>query len=128
MKKSKFIYCAICENNLFHEVFNFNYKTKLECNKCDYSFIYKGIFTENITKVYLNAEGKFHRLKGPAQVFANHDALWFQNGVLHREDGPAMISNQFKSKAWYWYGKFVGQSPVFSDEDFEKWKKVRAFL
>ena len=40
------------------------------------------------TEWYQN--GKLHRLDGPAVELANGDKFWYQNDQLHRLDGPAV--------------------------------------
>ena len=35
-------------------------------------------------------DGKLHRLDGPAIEWANGDEHWYQEGKLHRLDGPAI--------------------------------------
>jgi hypothetical protein len=34
--------------------------------------------------------GLLHREDGPAMIFASGTKYWLQNGKLHREDGPAV--------------------------------------
>ena len=41
--------------------------------------------------IYRNHLGQKHRVHGPALIFSNGDAWWYQNGQLHREDGAAVI-------------------------------------
>jgi antitoxin component YwqK of YwqJK toxin-antitoxin module len=66
---------------------------------------------ENLTKLidekgnkywYLN--GLLHREDGPAVELANGTKQWYLNGQLHRTDGPAI---EFKNgeKRWYLNGK-----------------------
>jgi hypothetical protein len=51
------------------------------------------------TKVwYFN--GKLHREDGPAVEYPNGTKVWYFNGVLHREDGPAI---EFPDGNKYWY-------------------------
>ena len=41
--------------------------------------------------VYRNNEGKKHRIYGPAWVSRAYDfEVWCKNGVIHRDDGPAI--------------------------------------
>lgn len=56
------------------------------------------------TKRWKNAEGKLHRIYGPAIEFIDGDKIWYQNGLPHREDGPA-IEWKTGQKAWYKNGK-----------------------
>ena len=48
--------------------------------------------------------GVLHREDGPAIEGANGDKWWYLNSKFHREDGPAMeFANG--SKSWWIYGK-----------------------
>lgn len=47
--------------------------------------------------------GKFHRLDGPA-VVNNTVQAWYQNGTRHREDGPALIKPGIR-EIWYLNGQ-----------------------
>ena len=50
--------------------------------------------------------GKLHRLNGPAVEHADGSKFWYQNGMLHRLDGPAAeILDPAGYKAWYQNGK-----------------------
>ena len=51
---------------------------------------------------YLN--GILHREDGPAVERANGAKFWYLNGKLHREDGPA-VEGSNGSKTWYLNGK-----------------------
>ena len=44
--------------------------------------------------------GKLHREDGPAIEYANGDKSWYQNGKMHRTDGP-VIERANGHKAWY---------------------------
>ena len=44
--------------------------------------------------------GKLHRDDGPAIENANGDKYWYQNSKLHRLDGPAV---EYASGTKYWY-------------------------
>lgn len=48
-------------------------------------------------------DGVLHRDDGPAIVDDIGMCEWWREGVLHREDGPAIECKNFK--AWYKYGK-----------------------
>lgn len=61
--------------------------------------------TEFLDIKYTNADGKLHRLYGPAYISRNYDVeLWYKNGVFHREDGPA-IRHKDKTFLYYYEGK-----------------------
>jgi hypothetical protein len=51
-------------------------------------------------------DGKLHRLDGPASNYSSKYKKyknWYVNGILHREDGPAVIGN-FEGNEWYLRG------------------------
>lgn len=51
--------------------------------------------------------GIVHRNDGPAKIGVNKKAsffFWYQNGVKHREDGPSVYNEGFDSD-WYFQGK-----------------------
>lgn len=51
--------------------------------------------------VYLNKEGKRHRLFGPAYISEVYDMeIWYKDGEYHREDGPAI-----RHKGTFWWFK-----------------------
>jgi hypothetical protein len=57
---------------------------------------------------YLN--GKLHREDGPAYEGANGTKYWYLNDKLHREDGPA-IEDANGNKRWYLNGKRINVRP-----------------
>jgi hypothetical protein len=57
---------------------------------------------ENRTVWYLN--GNLHREDGPAIEYADGNKEWYLNGERHREDGPA-IEDADGDKFWYLNGK-----------------------
>ena len=50
---------------------------------------------------HYNSSGKLHRIGGPAAIFADGTEIWYQNGVLHRTDGPAVFDPQSLAEE-YW--------------------------
>ena len=50
--------------------------------------------------VYRNAEGRPHRLMGPAVLHHGGARAWCINGEIHRTDGPA-IERPDGSRVWY---------------------------
>jgi hypothetical protein len=56
--------------------------------------------------------GKFHRLDGPAVIYANGTKWWYVNGKRHRLDGPA-VERADGVKWWYLNNKRYGS--------FDKW-------
>jgi len=51
-------------------------------------------------------DGKLHRIDGPAVECNTGYTAWYQNGKRHREDGPA-IEYADGYKVWYQDGKFL---------------------
>ena len=60
------------------------------------------VYPEGYKIWYLN--GKIHREDGPAIEWANGDKSWYLNGILHREDGPAIECSNGE-KCWWINGK-----------------------
>ncbi len=48
--------------------------------------------------------GKLHRIDGPAIQYSNGDKSWYKEGKKHREDGPAVVCAN-GDKSWYKEGK-----------------------
>ena len=65
--------------------------------------------------------GKLHRLDGPACEYADGDKTWYQNGDLHRLDGPA-IEHADEYKFWFIEGKEL------TEEEFNARNKVEVTL
>jgi hypothetical protein len=55
--------------------------------------------------------GKLHRLDGPAIEYADGHKIWYQNDKRHREDGPA-CEYADGGKSWYIHGR------VLTEEEF----------
>ena len=45
-------------------------------------------------------DGEYHRLDGPAIIWANGQQDWYQNGKRYRLDGPVVIDS---GGTQYWY-------------------------
>ena len=71
-------------------------------------------------KLYLNDEGKLHRLDGPAFEYSDGSKLWYINGICHQNIDPSYeyldgtkqwffkgqshrIGGSFNSAGEYWY-------------------------
>jgi hypothetical protein len=67
------------------------------------------------TEWYQN--GQLHRLDGPAIEYPNGDKRWYQNDQLHRLDGPAI---EFSNGTKEWYINSVR----FTENEFNKQVKV----
>lgn len=56
--------------------------------------------------VYLNDQGQFHRLDGPAHIqtpnsnFTNKPNVWYKNGKIHRSGGPAIVFPVNHEERW----------------------------
>ena len=55
---------------------------------------------------YWYQNGKIHRDNGPAAEDADGTKHWFLNGNCHRLDGPA-VEYADGRKAWYQNGKYI---------------------
>lgn len=69
-----------------------------------------------------------HNDTGPAIITLNGSKYWYKHDKLHREDGPAKI--YFDGlEAWYYDGEYLGDSfKGYTQQDFEIWKRFRAFI
>jgi hypothetical protein len=66
--------------------------------------------------------GKLHRLDGPAVEWSSGGKEWYQNGKFHRLDGPAVeLANG--DKAWYQNDKLHRvDGPAVEDADgYKEW-------
>ena len=52
------------------------------------------------SSIMICMNGVLHRDDGPAVIFSNGSKAWYKNGERHREDGPAVIYSD-GSKVWY---------------------------
>jgi hypothetical protein len=69
--------------------------------------------------------GMIHREDGPAIILPNGTESWFLNGKLHRLDGPAVL-NSYKDKEWWIDDKLHredGPAVMFSNGKVEWWLK-----
>jgi len=53
--------------------------------------------------------GKLHRESGPARIWASGTQVWYLNGKLHRTDGPAYIRAD-GTQEWYLNGSQYTES------------------
>ena len=72
--------------------------------------------------VWTNSKGENHRLNGPAIIYKNipDGEDWFKNGLLHREDGPAINYNKETAVKFneYWI-----EGIVVSKKEWIQWLK-----
>ena len=89
----------------------------------------KVVTKEDGTKIWYDADGKYHRDGGPAVIYPksirrpNGGTMWYQHGQLHRDDGPAEDEGVYK--AWYQHGKQHrddGPATEFEDGSYGWWK------
>jgi hypothetical protein len=80
--------------------------------------------------IYYNAEGKKDRKDGPAQVDYHRgqptSEHWYQNGQLHREDGPAAVyfgSPQYNE--WWKNGKLISKGEPKSLQEIIKQELIK---
>ena len=55
---------------------------------------------DNAGKEMWYQNGKLHRKNGPAIIDENGNKFWFQNNKLHREDGPAIVHTNGTKEWW----------------------------
>ncbi len=60
-------------------------------------------------------DGLLHREDGPALIYDHGTMKWYRNGFLHREDGPAIIWNNSDEEY------FINNDELTVDE-FIKWQ------
>ena len=60
------------------------------------------------TRRYYNTAGQYHRIDGPAILWANGSKMWWQNEQLHRTDGPAVEWADGR-KRWYINGEELSE-------------------
>jgi hypothetical protein len=72
--------------------------------------------------------GYLHREDGPAVISDELDySAWYIEGVLHREDGPSIEfyeDGKIWASSYYYHGKFAD---VSNQKEFEQYKKLIAF-
>jgi hypothetical protein len=54
---------------------------------------------------YLNEQGVRHRENGPAVVYNDGSVIYYRNGLIHRDDGPAMIVANGEKQYWMHVGR-----------------------
>lgn len=57
-------------------------------------------------KSWLNQQGLLHREDGPAYIREDGTQEWFINGPRHRENGPALEHSSGR-KSWYIFGTHI---------------------
>jgi len=69
---------------------------------------FTGIVEYNGSKIWYR-NGKLHRESGPAIEFADGSKCWYRDGKRHRESGPA-VEYANGNKEWYRNGKLHRES------------------
>lgn len=70
------------------------------------------------SKFYLNSANQLHRKDNPALIYDHGSYYYYQNGVRHREDGPAI--NSCGNKYWYLNGINLGNKEKFLEAQKDK--------
>ena len=67
------------------------------------------IITEDGSKFCLNEKGEYHCDIGPAIELSDRSRFWYINGLVHREDGPAVIVELDGNciQEWWIEGKLI---------------------
>jgi hypothetical protein len=68
--------------------------------------------------------GHWHKDNQPALIYSDGEKRWYKDNKSHRENGPA-ISITSGYKQWWYEGRFITEK---SQEDFERWLKLRLFM
>ena len=99
------------------DTFDWDY---FSCNMNKYSQEFTDMFKDEIqNRVWLNKDGKRHRVDGPACEYPSGDKYWHFNGKLHRVDGPA-VEYAYGDKHWYLNGI------NYTEEEYNT-KKINGF-
>lgn len=68
-------------------------------------FVKNGVSTDDMGGTYWRKDGLLHREDGPAVEYTNGTKQWWINGEHHREDGPAVINVSTGTNLWYLNGE-----------------------
>ena len=78
-------------------------------------------FQDGYETNYWLKDGLLHREDGPAVVYYNGDKIWYKNGLCHREDGPA-VEHYDGYKSWWYNGEMLSCK---SQKEFDKLMKLK---
>lgn len=82
---------------------------------------YTGILKDKENTKYL-VNGKLHRVDGPAWIHAVGRQSWWQNGLYHREGGPAIIGVKGIRQEWWIHGiRHREDGPAIIDRNKQSW-------
>ena len=96
---------------------------KFYCDMNKYSHDFADMFKDEIqNRVWLNKDGEYHRLDGPAYINSDGDKEWYINDKLHRVDGPS-VEWVDGEKHWYLNGKLhrLDGPAVESNDGTKQW-------
>ena len=72
---------------------------------------------DNGSVIWVNNNGDFHNLSGPAVIWVNGHKEWYLHGRLHNLRGPAIINADGIKKWWI-------SGIEYSEEEFNKIEKI----
>lgn len=86
----------------------------------DYERVEQGVHGETR---YLDAQGRLHRISGPAIVWPSQRQDWYEHGFRHRLDGPAIVhpNGDCEFYAYDLRHRLDGPAVVHSDGRIEYW-------
>lgn len=89
----------------------------------------KNGWMEELGNIYHYIDGIIHNDNGPALILSCGIMAWYKNDLHHREDGPSIINEAMGIMCWHYEGKLIGHSTEgYTQEKFEQWKKLKAFI
>ena len=76
---------------------------------------------EEESGVFWYKDGVLHREDGPAIEYRNGTTKWYLNGKRHREDGPAAQYTHFISQAMQGSNLWFLDDIQYTEEEFNEW-------
>lgn len=122
---------------LSHVTFPYSWKECSSPESCDESIHLDTALVENVplewvsqllggcriepsSLSWLDEDGKYHREGGPA-IVNSYQQGWFQHGIPHRMDGPAVVY-PYGSEEWFQNGKrHRTDGPAVTDNEAKHW-------
>jgi hypothetical protein len=84
---------------------------------------------DNIGNEYwYDDDGNYHREDGPSIIYNIGSCFWYNHGKCHRLDGPAKIYSDTKDHSMIWLKQWYVEGIQYSEEEFLRIVKMRAFL
>lgn len=90
--------------------------------KIEDGITYQVVRLPNGTETW-HLNGMRHREKGPAVIYPDGLKIWYRCNLIHSEISAA-LEHPNGEKLWVLNGQELGAS---SQEEFEKWMKLKAF-